>query len=151
MKGRDLDLELEIAASSDRYIISGPFMIGIKLTNKGLSPLYLYKYGFEIGLQLNIEVVDKEGNMLLIPPLKDIEPDLSKENFLELAPKESHAITQDISPILRSGLLKASQQAYLKMSYNSKYYGEFAKNNYQINAFIGKITSNQLRLEIQER
>lgn len=151
MKREDLDLELEVTASSDKYIISSPFTINIKLKNKGSSPLYVFKYGFEIGLQLDIEIFDREGNILVIPPLKDIEPNLSRENFLELAPNESHIITQDISTILKSGLLKVNQIIYLRISYRSKYYGEFAKNKYQINAFIGKVTSNQLRLEIQEK
>lgn len=143
-------LKLEISASSDKYIISEPFIIEIKLTNIGLFPLYPYKYGFEIGLQLDIEIVDEEGNIILIPPLKDIEPDLSKDNFLQLAPKESHTLTEDISPILKSGLFKINQQVYIRILYTSKYYGEYAEKEYQINAFIGKISSNQLRMEIQK-
>jgi hypothetical protein len=147
---RDRDLSLEIATPNDKYVISEPFIIEISLTNRRLSPLYVYKYGFEIGLQLDIEVVDEEGNILLIPPAKDIEPDLSKENFLELAPKESHILTEDISSILESGLFGASRQMYIRISYTSRYYGEYARRKYQINAFVGESVSNQLEVEIEK-
>lgn len=144
------NLTVKIAISSDKYIMSLPFFMKIILTNTGESPLFLYKYGLEIGLQLEIEGVDEKGNILLIPALKDIQPDLSKENFLELAPQKSYELTEDISLILESVSWEIDQDIYMRVSYSSKNYGKYAKDNYQINAFVGKVFSNQVRISISK-
>lgn len=142
-------LKLVVSAPRDTYVVSEPFTLEYKLANDGPSSLYLYRYGFEIGLQLEIEAVDKGGNTVLIPPQKDIEPDLSRENFFELRPGEIFAASDDISPILRAGLIKTGREIYITISYSSKYYGEYAKKMYQINAFDGTSVSNQLRIKLR--
>lgn len=143
------DLKLEVSAPQESFAVSAPFIVNIKLTNSGDSPLYLFRYGFEVGLQLKLEVVDEEGRILVIPPLKDIEPDLSRENFLALAPGDCVEVREDVAPILRSGVLEPDRRFYLKFRYTAKDYAEYAREMYQINAFAGEVESSRLGVTVK--
>jgi len=143
------DLELEIATAKDSYVFPGPLMVEIRLMNSGRSPLYLYRYGLEVGLQLHLEVLDEEGHTLLVPPLVSVEPDLSREQFLELAPRQSWVSTIDIGPLLESGLTWASPVVLVRFSYSGRRYGDYAREKHGINAFTGQVVSNQLRIHLR--
>jgi len=143
------DLELEISTANDTYAFPGSLVVEIRLTNAGRSPLYLYRYGLEVGLQLYLEVLDEEGHTLLVPPLVNVEPDLSRDHFLELAPQQSWVLTIDIGPMLESGLTWVSPVILVRFSYSGRRYGDYAREKHHINAFSGQVVSNQLRFHLR--
>jgi len=145
------NLRLEISIEGDTYLAAKSLILDMKLTNVGLSPMFLFTPGLELGLQLTLEVLDDAERPLVIPPLKDIKPNLALENYMALGAGESISRREDIAPRLRSSILRLSNPIHIRVTYSSKDYGAYARMNYGLSAFESAVQSNVLILHRRPR